>query len=395
MAALLSRVPRPTRVDLWLALGLLLLSAGSTALIEVFGPLPEDRPAWPWGYALILTACLPVLWRTAFPCTVALITVVAATVYYPLAFPDGVVMLSALVMLYTLVRWGYRIFGWLLGPGLFVLLNVYGLLTGGGLRADTMATLAWIIVLLCVAEILRWRDVYRRADREREEESARTREEELLRRASDERLRLARDVHDTVAHNISLINVQAGTALYLMESQPERAAEALSTIKQTSKDTLTELRAMLGVLRAVDESAPRAPVPGLERVPDLVEGARGAGVAVELRVTGQERRLAVGVEGVAYRAVQEALTNVVRHSGADRAWARIDYGLSELLVEVTDDGRGTVGPPAPGNGIIGMGERAALIGGTVDAEPVEGGGFRVRVRLPVDGGPARGQGEPG
>ncbi|GAA1090053.1 hypothetical protein GCM10009642_31670 [Nocardiopsis metallicus] len=277
MAALLSRVPRPTRVDLRLALGLLLLSAGSTALIEVFDPLPQDRPAWPGGYALILAACLPVLWRTAFPRVVALVAVAAATVYYPLAFPDGVVMLSALVMLYTLVRRGYRIFGWLLGPGLFVLLNVYGLLAGGGLRADSMAALAWIIVLICVAEILRWRDVYRRADREREEESARTREEELLRRASDERLRLARDVHDTVAHNISLINVQAGTALYLMESQPERAAEALSTIKQTSKDTLTELRAMLGVLRAVEESAPRAPVPGLDGVPDLVEGARGRG----------------------------------------------------------------------------------------------------------------------
>ena len=374
---------------------LLVLSVGSTAAIEVIDPLPEDTRPWPWGYALILVACLPLLWRTAFPCAVAMVCVVAATSYYPLSFPDGVVMLSAGVMLYTVVRWGHRTFGWILGPGLFVALSVHGLLAGGALRADSVATLAWIIVLLCTAEVVRWRQEYLNADREREAEVARTRDEELLRRASDERLRLARDVHDTVAHNISLINVQAGTALYLMETQPERAAEALSTIKQTSKDTLSELRAMLGVLRAVDEdeSAPRSPVPGLDRVPDLAEGARGAGVAVELRVTGEERRLAVGVEGVAYRAVQEALTNVVRHSGARSARVRIGYGPSELAVEVADDGPGTVGPPAEGNGITGMRERAALVGGSVDVGPVEGGGFRVRMRLPVNGGPVRGEGE--
>lgn len=394
MAALLTRVPRPTRTDLWLALGLLLLSVGSTAVIEVVDPVPEDTRPWPWGYALILVACAPVLWRTAWPCVTAAVTVVAATVYYPLAFPDGVVMLSALVMLYTVVRWGYRVFGWLLGPGLFVLLNAYMLLSGGALRGDSVATLAWIIVLLCVAEILRWRGDYQRADREREAGAQRTREEELLRRASDERLRLARDVHDTVAHNISLINVQAGTALYLMESQPERAAEALATIKQTSKDTLAELRSTLGVLRAVDEAAPRSPVPGLDRLQELVEGARTAGLAVDLSVTGTERRLAVGIEGVAYRAVQEALTNVVRHSGSDRARVGIDYGPSALVLEVTDDGRGTVGPPTPGNGLTGMRERADLVGGTVDAGPAEGGGFRVRVALPVDGVPAQGQGGP-
>lgn len=364
-------------------------------LIEVIDPVPGDLRPWPWGYALILVACLPLLWRTAFPRVVSVISVVAATAYYPLGFPDGLVMLCTAVMLYTVVRWGHRAFGWTLGIGQFVVVNGYEFLVMGDYRPEALGIVAWVLVLLCAAEVVRWRQEYLNADREREMEVARTREEELLRRGSDERLRLARDVHDTVAHNISLINVQAGTALYLMETQPERAAEALSTIKQTSKDTLTELRAMLGVLRAVDEdeSAPRSPVPGLDRVQDLVEGARGAGVAVELRVTGAERRLAVGVEGVAYRAVQEALTNVVRHSGAGRAWARVDYGPSELVVEVADDGHGTVGPPAVGNGITGMRERAALVGGSVDVGPVDGGGFRVRVRLPVDGGPAKGQGE--
>lgn len=395
MAALLSRVPRPTRTDVRLTAALLFLSMGSTLVVVVVDPVPEDLDPWPWGCVLILTACLPVLWRTALPRTVAVVSVLSATVYYPLGFPDGMVMLCTAVMLYTVVRWGYRAFGWTLGVGQFVAVNAYEFLATGTYRPEAVGIVAWVMLLLCAAEVVRWRQEYLNADRERGLEAARTREEELLRRASDERLRLARDVHDTVAHNISLINVQAGTALYLMESQPERAVEALSTIKQTSKDTLSELRAMLGVLRAVDEdaAAPRSPVPGLDRVGDLMEGARGAGLPTEVEVTGEERRLSVGTEGVAYRAVQEALTNVVRHSGADGARVRIDYGPALLTIEVTDDGHGTVGPPAVGNGITGMRERAALVGGSVDAGPVEGGGFRVRVRLPIDGDPRDERGE--
>ncbi|WP_017599462.1 sensor histidine kinase, partial [Nocardiopsis lucentensis] len=185
---------------------------------------------------------------------------------------------------------------------------------------------------------------------------------------------------------ISLINVQAGTALYLMENEPERAAEALATIKATSKDTLTELRGMLGVLRSADEAAPRSPVRGLDRVGELVEGARRAGIEVRVETAGRPRRLPVGTDTAAYRTVQEALTNVVRHSGAASATVRIDHRDTSLDIEVTDDGHGTVGPPEPGNGITGMAERAALLGGTVDARPLDGGGFRVRAHLPLDGG---------
>lgn len=379
------RPPRPTRVDIWLTSGLLLVSLGSTLLIELVTPVPHDRDPWPWGYSLILAACLPVLWRTAFPRTTALVSVVAATVYYPLGFPDGMVMVCTAVMLYTVVRWGYRTFGWTLGIGQFVALNGYEFALTETFRPEALGIIAWVLVLLCSAEIVRWRQEYLRANREREAETARTREEELLRRASEQRVQLARDVHDTVAHNISLINVQAGTALYLMETEPERAAEALATIKQTSKDTLVELRGILGVLRAVDEAAPRAPVPGLEHVEELAAGTRSTGVDVAVEVVGEPGRLPASTDSAAYRTVQEALTNVVRHSGASRALVRVEYGASFLVVEVTDDGRGTVGPPVPGNGITGMRERAALVGGTVDAGPRKGGGFRVRARLPLDG----------
>lgn len=383
VAALL---PRPTRTDVWITLALAVVSVGSTVLVELLGPGRAARDLWPWGLVLILAACLPLLWRTSFPRAVGLVSVTAATVYYPLGYPDGMVMLCTAVVLYSLVRWGRRVFGWTLGIGQFVAVNGYELLAGGGFRPEAVGVVAWVLVLLCAGEVVRWRQEYLRADRERAAEADRTREEEVLRRASEARVRLARDVHDTVAHNISLINVQAGTALYLIETEPERAAEALATIKQTSKDTLTELRGMLGVLRAVDEAAPRSPVPGLDRVAELAEGTRGAGIDVDVEVSGVPGRLPVGADAAAYRTVQEALTNVVRHSGAARARVRIEHGADAVVVEVTDDGRGTAGPPAPGNGITGMRERAALVGGTVDAGPLDGGGFRVRARLPV--GPA-------
>lgn len=379
------RPPRPTRVDTWLTAGLLLVSLGSTLLIALLAPVPHDRNPWPWGYALILAACLPVLWRTTLPRTTASISVVAATAYYPLGFPDGMVMLCTAVMLYTVVRRGHRTFGWMLGIGQFVAVNAYEFALTGTFRPEALGIIAWVLVLLCAAEIVRWRQEYLRADREREAETTRTREEELLRRVFEQRVQLARDVHDTVAHNISLINVQAGTALYLIETEPERAAEALATIKQTSKDTLVELRGILGVLRAVDEAAPRTPAAGLEHVEELAAGTRSTGIDVTVESVGEPGRLPASTDAAAYRTVQEALTNVVRHSGASRALVRVEYGASFLIVEVVDDGRGTVGPPVPGNGITGMRERAALVGGTVDAGPREGGGFRVRARLPIDG----------
>ncbi|MFI6574263.1 sensor histidine kinase [Nocardiopsis sp. NPDC050513] len=386
MAALL---PRPTRTDTWTALAVLALSLASTLLLEpdaLVATAGAPRHAWPWGYALIVVACVPLFWRSLPTRVGTAASMAAASLYYPLGFPDGLVMLAAAVMLYSLVRHGRRVFGWVLGIGQFASMNLYELVSSGTVRLEAVGLVAWVLVLLCTAEVMRWRAEYQRADAARAAEAVRTREEELLRRASDERLRLARDVHDTVAHNISLINVQAGTALYLMESEPERAAEALATIKATSKDTLTELRAMLGVLRSVDEAAPRSPVRGLDRVGELVEGARRAGVDVTVVTEGGRGRLPVGTDTAAYRTVQEALTNVVRHAGAASATVRIEYGTAALEVEVTDDGHGTVGPPVPGNGITGMAERAALVGGSVDVGPLAGGGFRVRAHLPLNGG---------
>jgi signal transduction histidine kinase len=236
---------------------------------------------------------------------------------------------------------------------------------------------AGLVTLLSVAELSRaWRD---RAAADR-----RGRAEAAARRASEERLAIARDLHDVVAHSISVVNVQANTALHLMDRQPERAREALTAIREVSGQALAELGSVLGTLR--DGSAPLAPAPGVARLDELAARARSAGFAVSVTASGAVRALPAGVDAAAYRIVQEALTNAVRHSGGRAASVRLRYGDGDLEVEVADDGPGGNGPAlggSAGNGLAGMAERARALGGTLDAGPRPGGGFRVLARLPA------------
>jgi signal transduction histidine kinase len=242
----------------------------------------------------------------------------------------------------------------------------------------------FLLFLLAVAEVIRARG-------QRTAALERSHQEELRRRAGEERMRIARDLHDVVAHNISVINVQANTALHLMDRQPDRARSALTTINEVSGQALVELRSVLGVLRAVDEGAPRAPAPGLARLGDLADTAAAAGLAVRVEESGQRVPLPADVDLAAYRIVQEALTNSARHSSGTNATIRIGYGEGALMVEVHDDGalRPPGSPPGQprgaGSGIAGMTERAAALGGTLQAGPRPGGGFAVQARLPLPG----------
>jgi signal transduction histidine kinase len=244
---------------------------------------------------------------------------------------------------------------------------------------QALALLFWLTVLLSVAELFRVR-----SQRAAEIESRRV--AEAGRAASEQRLAIARDLHDVVAHNISVINVQANTALHLMDRQPERAREALTAIHDVSKQALAELRSVLGVLRASDGSgAPLGPSPGLDRLGELASGT--AGIAVRVVTDGSPRPVPAGVDVAAYRIVQEALTNSVRHSGGRTATVRLRYDPDSLTISVEDDGRGgVVGPVVSGNGVAGMTERARALGGTLEAGPRPGGGFRVRACLPVGDG---------
>lgn len=282
------------------------------------------------------------------------------------------------------------------GPGAFgiVILVIGGLaLTArrrypAGVLAVTLAATfgavalgvwtAWLALIVAIGSAVRAR---RRAAAEAAAAVRHSELEERLRRASEERLAMARDLHDVVAHNISVINVQANTALHLMDRQPERARQALTAIHEVSRQALGELGSVLGVLRR--SAAPLAPAPGLDGLGELAARACSAGIAVDITIEGTRRELPAGVGLAAYRIVQEALTNTVRHSGGTAATVRLKYEPEAMEIEVTDDGAGGSAAHGGGNGVAGMTERALALGGTLAAGPRPGGGFGVLARLPA------------
>lgn len=222
---------------------------------------------------------------------------------------------------------------------------------------------------------------------DRQAEAAR--EEESLRSIADERLRIARELHDVVSHSISMINVQAGVAVHVMDERPEEARAALVAIKTASRDALRDLRAILGLLRQADQAEPRSPAAGLAQVPALVENVRRAGVAVTLAIEPAGAELPTSVDMAAYRVIQEALTNVVRHAPGASATVAVRCRSDALAIDVENDGRATssVGPDGRRGARTwptGMRERVHAVGGSFEAAPRPEGGFAVRATLPLE-----------
>ncbi|MFI1170081.1 sensor histidine kinase [Streptomyces melanogenes] len=259
------------------------------------------------------------------------------------------------------------------------------LLVGGFAHGDGLAVNLLIALLAmaaaCTAGLL---------SRERREHAVQLRAQEVAEAVVAERLRIARELHDMVAHSIGIIAIQAGVGSRVIETQPEEAREALRAIEATSRETLSGLRRTLVALRRTDPDAevsgraPHAPSPGLADLERLAAATADAGVRVDVCRGGQQRPLPADIDLSAYRIVQEALTNVVRHAGTGRCRVAIDYGDEELSVEIVDDGRGaTEDGPAHGFGIVGMRERVALLHGRITAGPRPEGGFRVAARLPL------------
>ncbi len=204
-----------------------------------------------------------------------------------------------------------------------------------------------------------------------------------------ERLRIARELHDMVAHSIGIVALQAGAARRVIDTQPERARDALGEVETASRETLSGLRRMLGALRQAEpEAEPLDPAPGLADVERLAAATTAAGVRVDVRWLGERRPLPPEIDVSAYRIIQEAVTNVVRHAGTHSCEVSIDYGDEELSIGVDDGGRGG-GPVDTGYGLAGMRERVALLHGDFTAEPRPEGGFRVTARLPVPAGTIR------
>ncbi|GII59865.1 two-component sensor histidine kinase [Planotetraspora thailandica] len=197
-----------------------------------------------------------------------------------------------------------------------------------------------------------------------------------------QRDRIARELHDVVAHGVSVVTVQAGAALSVLDERPDRAREALMAIESTARGALDEMRRLLGVLRAEDIGPSFTPQPSLTDLAELCEQVGAAGLPVALSVEGAVRRLPAGVELAGYRIVQEALTNALRHSGASGAEVRVSYGTDDVVLCVVDDGTGAGEQRGGGFGLIGMRERAAIYGGELTTGPRDSVGYAVRARLP-------------
>ena len=216
------------------------------------------------------------------------------------------------------------------------------------------------------------------------------REEEARRAVTAERTRIARELHDVVAHSVSVMVVQAGAARRVLDKEPDRASEAMASIESTGRQSLNELRRLLGMLREADGTATgRVPQPSIEHVDVLLAQTRDAGLPVTFEVEGEPRSLAPGVDLSAYRIVQEALTNAIKHAGPAHAEVRLCYGTDTLELVVSDDGRGAdcdevEGNGTSGHGIVGMRERVSLFGGDLQVGNRPGGGFTVRATLPLE-----------
>jgi signal transduction histidine kinase len=236
---------------------------------------------------------------------------------------------------------------------------------------------AWIL-----GTLLRERRISTEALRERAHELEREREEKALLAAEAERTRIARELHDVLTHSMSVMVVQAQAAQAAL-GDDARVAGALARIESVGKESLIELRRLLQRVRSDDESAPLAPAPGLAQLDALVDEVRAAGLDVSVSREGEARPLPAGIDLSAYRIVQEALTNTLRHAGGVATKIVLRYLPDEFVLEVRDDGQGSPRPPDGGNGLSGMRERVALVGGSLEAEEVPGGGFRVAARMPL------------
>ncbi|MBD0669570.1 sensor histidine kinase [Streptomyces sp. CBMA156] len=339
------------------------------------------------GYLLLLLGPALLVLRVRRPVAVVACTSAVTAGYLAAGYPYGPAFLSWLIACCVAIGTGHRRAAWAGVAGVYLVhLLVTFVLPAGWQRAappsgsiwpGELVLSAWLLLVMAGGELVRFRHeriAAHRAYRQQLEE----------RRANEERLKMARELHDILAHSLSLINVQAGAALALFDRRPEEARSALVTIKSTSKEALGEVRQVLATLRGPGE-APRGPAPGLDRLDELTEQADRVGLDTEVYEHGERRGLSATVDLTAFRIVQEALTNVVRHSAAREAVVVLDWtDPAVLVVRVEDPGPAVPGDAGgSGSGLVGMRERAAASGGTITAGPLPDGSFRVRAELPT------------
>ncbi|WP_436794463.1 sensor histidine kinase [Actinospongicola halichondriae] len=334
---------------------------------------------------LMAASSVPLVWRRRSPMRVLLVVGVAAVVYEVLAFPSPALTVGVLVALYTVGAHCRRVPSRL---GLaFTLSGVAIVLSAARWHVDlnVIASNAFIFITVWViGDNLQTRRAYVESLRERARVAEETRAAEAERAVIDERNRIARELHDVVAHSVSVMVVQAGAGRRVIGPDPERALQVFETIETTGRDALNEMRRLLGMLRDDDAPVALVPQPSLSGLRGLVEQFVDAGLPVDLVIEGDEEQLPAGVELSAYRIVQEALTNSLKHAGPSATVEIVvRYRDEGVEISVVDDGRGVTGDPGDGHGLVGMQERVDVFDGELKIGPRPGGGFEVRATLPT------------
>lgn len=333
--------------------------------------------------------CLPLAWRSRWPLRVLGILACGVLVNLALVRVSETYAPPVVFALYSVAVLGTRRRTLAVAAGMIAAAIAVGVLFSpgdDGTLQEIVQEVTRLGFALAVGEAVRGRRQFVGALRERAERAEREQELEARRQVDEERVRIARDVHDVVAHSIATISTQASVGLHIGREEPERAVEALAGIKEISARALYDLRSTLGVLRE-ESGAPTGPAPSMQLVPELVEQARGTGLAIDLRMEGSPAGLPAALGAGIYRIVQEGLTNVMRHAEGADAIVHIAVGAEEVEVEVSDDGTGAstdAGAAGGQSGLIGMRERATALGGVFEAGRRADGGFSVRAVIPLD-----------
>ncbi len=334
------------------------------------------------GFLLLAIGSAALFWRRNWPLAVLGVALAMTVAWTALGYPGNPVFLI-LVSLYAVGRY---VLEWRISLAAFAVgLAVVGVIqvTDGDPVSDVVTALVVTTLPWYAGRRVRIRGDYAAAARELAEQLEWKRATEAERAIADARAGIARELHDVVAHNVSVMTVQAGVARLVVADDPERAVEAIGAVEEAGRRALDELRHLLGVLRPETASGELGPQPALNQVHELVDQLRQTGMSISLAVN-VSSELPVRVDLFSYRIVQEALTNVLKHGGVQAAaQVRVEEADGHLDIEVSDTGTGTSTLPGSGRGIVGMQERAMLLGGSFDAGPRPEGGFRVFARLPI------------
>ncbi len=378
--------------------GLMAVFFAIAGVATVFTQEIKDGLVEPTAFAAVtaVITCAPVAIRRRAPLAAVLLASGGILWHIAFNYPEGTLPMAVLLLTYTVGAWSpmkHAVIG--LG-GVYATLLLLAVTNAPGLgTVDVVGNLAFFTGAWAIGVALRARRETIEARVREAEKRTDVERQRSARLLAEERLRIAQELHDVVAHSMSVIAVQAGVGAHVLADRPDQARAALDAISATSRGTLNEMRRLLGVLRDSDGDRDHAPAPGLADVPHLVDDVRKAGVPVTLNVEGTSVCANGGVELSAYRVVQEALTNVIKHAGpTTRVDVNVQYLPGSLAVEVVDDGRGAAalssvnggsvanGGAPSGHGLLGMRERVELWGGELTVGPISGGGYRVKALLP-------------